>query len=632
MANNSWDALAAEATNMDTPPQRLAELARHKELAGLVAANPGTPPDVLKQLSTAKDTTIRRAVVQNPNTPFSTLYTLAAEFPQEFLRNAILPMLQITRPHFIKELPLSAWRSLLRFTHLPRPWLQQVERDRTFQRKQEEVWSLIQLHGISEIPTEWRQQAAQSIKKYVAGLERSTPPHAPEDVALFLLFVMLFPYVSPMLKEQWLHAVPAAPRLAGIALAANAAVGLKTITKLSLEQDTFILSQVGRYPLTSPKILARLAMHKRAEVRRAVAGNPHTPLESIYHLLSEDHAGIRRAAVSHPALAQQDYEILALDKDGGVRAALAALPRLSPALYSELAHDPALEVRAALARNAKVAQELLHMLARDPEVEVRAAAAGNPRLPGEMLEALVDDPAASVRASLSGNARITEHCVTRLIQDPVPVVRRYLAANPRTPAALLPQLEAAGEMEVWQGIARHPRAEPEQLERLARYGDWRVRAAIATNKQTPVYVLDMLAQEEERAIWLALVANPHTPLDILERAPQRDDLDLWFRMRSHPQLVQQQHYPFVRLLASKLQPLITANTLPNWVRRVVFQWSSALPAPLLEPFADSPYWEDRYLLARHFHSEQSLLNKLAQDGIVYVRAAANEALERRQRV
>ena len=79
-----------------------------------------------------------------------------------------------------------------------------------------------------------------------------------------------------------------------------------------------------------------------------------------------------------------------------------------------------------------------------------------------------------------------------------------------------------------------------------------------------------------------------------------------------------------------IQRLITTNSLPDWLRRVVFQYHAALPVALIEPFAASPYWEERYLAARYPRLPEALLNELAHDGIGYVRTVAGEALQHRQ--
>lgn len=622
----------AEAANMDTPPQRLTELVRYAVLQPLIAANPATPPDTLEQLREASDPAIRRAVAQNPNAYVTTLGRLASEFPREFLHNPIIPLLNMTRPRFIQELPPTAWISLLRFENIPSSWIQFIKDNRSYQYSQPALRRLVQLHVSQRDITHkaWRAEVNSELKAYRQNPPQPTAIDPKDDVNIFLLFALLFPQYGSMLKRQWAYAAQTAPRQTGAVLSTSIALSRKSISALSFNRSSFILCQIARHRSTSEKVLAQLAARKMPEVRRAIASNARTPLENLYILIADDDHTVRRAVATHPALDSGDHDFLALDKDSSVRAALAALPRLKPELLIQLASDTDAIVRAAVARNVKVSIDLLIILAQDSDPTVRAAAAGNPRLPSYIQLTRLTDPEVSVRASLSGNASLAEQCYTALAQDPSPTVRKYLAANSRTPISLLETLWQTGDAEVRQGIARHPQAAPELLAQLAQQDDVRVRAAVAAHKHTPVEVLRTLAQENTREIWYGLVANPHAPLDILERALATPYSELCYRLMNHPTIVREQRRPLLALLVSKIQPLIAADRLPDWLRKVVLQYYTALPASLIEQFASSPHWEERYLAARHPRMAESVLNALAHDGICYVHAAAHDALQQRQ--
>lgn len=626
-----------EAADMDTPSDRLAELARYSNLQPLIAANPATSANVLTQLSTADEPAIRRAVVQNPNTPVPVLATLVAEFPREFLSNPIIPILNMTQPGFIKELPLVSWASLLRFSDLPPAWFQQIKNDYAYQRAHPDTWKLIQLHVGN--PATKASSAGNVRLTYQKALPQPAALSAEEDVELFLLFTLLFPYIAPMLKKQWAEAARLSPHQIGIALSMNKVLGHKTLTLLMRQQNTFLLSQVARHPATRPRTLKWLATYKQEAwaltqeqpvVQCAVASNPHTPRGTIYRLVSASQARLRRMAVDHPSLETLDHEIIALDEDHSVRAALATMPKLELNLFTQLSSDPEPAVRAALARNLKAPLEILSALARDSEPAVRAAAAGNPRLPVEIQALLLTDPDGSVRACLSGNARLRAEHATQLAHDPSVTVRKYLAANPRTPVALLETLWQTGDPEIWEGLARHPKAAPELLTQLAHQGNMRTRAAVASHTRAPAEILAALAQENTREIWYALTSNPHSPLAILEQAVNTSSVDLWYRLVNHPAIIRDKRRPLLKLLAAKLQPLIARNRVPDWLRRAFLQYYTALPLDILALFAASPYWQERYLVARHSRMPEALLKMLAQDGICHVQVAAREALEQRQ--
>jgi hypothetical protein len=459
-----------------------------------------------------------------------------------------------------------------------------------------------------------------------------------DDIVLFVLFVLLFPYTVPMLREQWLVFARADQQKTEVVFSVLRGVGPKTLALLAREKDNAILEQVARHPATTPRLLKHLAQYRWSRsifgpnnVWKAVAGNPRTPQEAMYRLISAPHASLRRRAVTHRSLEMLDLEIMALDQDASVRAALATTHHLSDELYTQLARDPAPGVRAALARNVKAPLALLNELAHDSELVVRQAVAGNPRLPEDAQGVLLTDSAEAVRAALGSNARLRADYAEVLVHDPAPRVRAALAANPRVPLSLLTALLRAEEPEVWAGLARHPKLPPELLAQLARQGDTCTRLAVAAHSRTPVETLEQLAQENTYAIWCALTSNPNTPLSVLEMALPTSSAELLCRLIQHPAMKRAKHQPLLKPLAAWLQELIAGNRLPNWLRRAFLQYASALPLEILACFAASPYWQERYLVARRPHVPEELLTTLANDGICHVQTAARQALARRQK-
>ncbi len=57
------------------------------EAQRLLAANPETAPEILRELSQSDDRATRQAVAGNPNVPIDILYKLHREFPHEILQN-----------------------------------------------------------------------------------------------------------------------------------------------------------------------------------------------------------------------------------------------------------------------------------------------------------------------------------------------------------------------------------------------------------------------------------------------------------------------------------------------------------------------------------------------------------------
>ncbi len=85
--------LEQEASNENTSPERLAELAKMNDsFACLVAQNINTYPETLTQLAESENIEIRKTIVRNPNTPTETLIELGVEFSEELAENPIIDL------------------------------------------------------------------------------------------------------------------------------------------------------------------------------------------------------------------------------------------------------------------------------------------------------------------------------------------------------------------------------------------------------------------------------------------------------------------------------------------------------------------------------------------------------------
>ena len=76
--------LMLEARDEKTSSKRLGELAKASSTLGrLVAGNPNADPQLLAELASREDESIRRGVAGNPNAPTEVLWELGEEFPEE---------------------------------------------------------------------------------------------------------------------------------------------------------------------------------------------------------------------------------------------------------------------------------------------------------------------------------------------------------------------------------------------------------------------------------------------------------------------------------------------------------------------------------------------------------------------
>ncbi|WP_414514888.1 hypothetical protein [Nostoc sp. PCC 9305] len=84
-----------------TPP-----LTKNVTQAQLVAAEPSTDPELLRELALSTDKITRQSVAGNPNTPSDVLLKLGAEFPSQLLDNPVFPLLLLENLNLVAEIPL----------------------------------------------------------------------------------------------------------------------------------------------------------------------------------------------------------------------------------------------------------------------------------------------------------------------------------------------------------------------------------------------------------------------------------------------------------------------------------------------------------------------------------------------
>ncbi|MEH2242596.1 hypothetical protein [Nostoc sp.] len=110
-----------------TPPQNsITAFIKNVTQAQLVAAEPSTYPELLRELALSPDQKTRQSVAGNPNTPPNVLLKLGAEFPSQLLDNPVFPLLLLENLNLVAEIPLPSLRSILRQENVPVYILEQV--------------------------------------------------------------------------------------------------------------------------------------------------------------------------------------------------------------------------------------------------------------------------------------------------------------------------------------------------------------------------------------------------------------------------------------------------------------------------------------------------------------------------
>lgn len=618
---------AGEAANPETKPTRLAELAQERELKPIIAANPNTPPSLLEAFALDPNEAVRRATAQNPNTPLAQLLQLIEEFPHAFLRNPILPLLNLAQPDFIKKASPTTWLQLLRCEEIPQHWLQWFQQGHVINASyvKEHVKLSYNAHirvaGEVTNPQELQKLHLDLLQPRLS-LDRGLPEHEG---------LMLTTMVLPDLAKHWLRLGEFNKHVERLVtlLCYSPNIDEDVLRDLAQHKEVRVRQAVARHPRTPEEVLLQLLQDKKLEVRYSLIKRVHMSSILLAHLVASSDPYLRQAAVRHPQLEEHMLESLARDNDVIVRTAVAARHGLSEQIYSQLAQDKYDQVRVALARNVKTPQHVLLSLARDEEAVVRQAAAQNPTLPEEAFFSLAEDSDDDILAKLAGNSRLPRELFARFVEHTEISVRQKLAANPRIPLELLDQLWH--DLELWEGIvegiARNPNATPEMLTTIAISGNARIKAICARHKRTPVPVLQKLA--EEGHVVVSLARNPHTPLKVLEdilagadirKSYQKPDFFLE-SILYHPSVSKKMR---TQMLHSYYMKALRSST-SDWIRPKLLAYEK-LPMHFLRIFARSPIPIERYKSAQHPNASNALLKELAQDANRYVRAAARHRL------
>jgi hypothetical protein len=94
------------------------------EAQRLLAANPETAPEILRELSQSDDRAIRQAVAGNPNVPIEVLWELVGEFPHEVIANPLSTLIELENPNWIMDIPGEHFVELLQQPNPPKVFIE----------------------------------------------------------------------------------------------------------------------------------------------------------------------------------------------------------------------------------------------------------------------------------------------------------------------------------------------------------------------------------------------------------------------------------------------------------------------------------------------------------------------------
>jgi hypothetical protein len=447
-----FNSLQQEAANELTSSDRLTELAKVSiELARLVALNPNTPPELLRELANSSDAITRSHVAANPNTPTEVLLELGGEFPLQLLDNPVFSLLLLENPNLIETIPLTTQRSLLKLEKVPVSFLEWAA-----DKSDQEVQLAVAMNA--RTPKAALEKLAQSRDSQVIEAARLHVNWASEQT------------------EDWDEAVKKSIEL--ILFSRKDRQYLKELTEKDLIPEFGIERKISgiRY-LLAETILEQLARNDFWEIRVAIAENPKTP-KSILEQLAWDENAIRNKVARNPNTPEKSLERLAKDNNCGIRREVARNSSTPARVLEQLAKDENVEVRYHLTQNPNLPESILEQLAKDDDFWIREEIVNNLNTVSQVAiaQSLVQNPEGlpDLPVALEYHAKNSTPFFTRL----------FVLLHPQTPGKALAENSRSLVWLERYAIAQHPNTPLDTLHTLAVDGNRLVRTAARANLQT----------------------------------------------------------------------------------------------------------------------------------------------------
>lgn len=295
-----------------------------------------------------------------------------------------------------------------------------------------------------------------------------------------------------------------------------------------------INAYVARNPHTPEDVLHNLAKSYDREIREAVAGNPSTPLDVLGELTGDELLYVKDSVIENPTVRK-----------------LIESARTS------------------------TSPEDLTALATNPLPDVMGTVARNPYTPQEVLRKLAEEESYSRYQEKGG---ITSFPVSYRV-----------AQNPNAPLDLLLWLATKGivaEENLVESVSKITSFG--ELTVLATNQAVAVRIGVAKSFHTPVKILAMLADDPSSLVRSAVAEHPNTPEDILGRLVNDDpDKDVREAVANNPRVI-----ALIKKAKTSIDPdiLFRLAQKPFPCVRTEVARNLFCPIPALEELAEDPRW------------------------------------------
>ena len=657
-----------EAKSETTSPERLEELANLSHtLAGVVAANPIAPAELLDKLGKKRSLAIQKALVSNPNTPTETLLILGAKFPQQLLNNTVLNLLILEKPEIVHQFPLDTLYNLLQQKNIPQLLLEAAAKH---QDKKIAVSAKFHVDCSKKIKVGWQKIADDEIarisKEYRFEDKLVNFSDFPEFLPLDVVALSSNRKLRQSIASNLNTPIKVLELLANdedmyvrADVAGNENTPVEILEKLAgdtdREDDDFWIHQFVGHNLNTPiDVLEKLAKSKYGDVRDRIDKNHNRPTniqekfyllrycnidlktinrlskkEKLIELANSYNETVRQYVAKNPNTPHRVLMQLANDRKKNIREKIARNSNTPQYILKKLANDRNEDVRAGVASNSNIEIYLLNKLALDKDDYVRNHVARNKKTSPEIIERLCFDENIQVRYLAIKSQKLAISILKQLAQDKDDLIRVSVAENINTSLDLLNELIKDNNIEVRCAAALNSNLNLniaikilnktiEELRQVDSSLNKDIRQSIAFDENVPLIILENLIDDKDVVIRKAVAANPNTPVSILKQlAATDDDIEVFWTILRHPKCsINLKRIIFDRLSQYRKPSLARLTVLLN----------NYADSKLLACNVNSTCWLERYAISQNAQTPTRTLKKLVEDANYIVRAAAIDNL------